>query len=119
MFVKTLSFLFYRRPLCMVFFSMMMILAIGTGLPHVDSADVNVSIGKIKSMTMPGENMTFGSSLDNALIHLDQAIMNLNDGNIKGAMMQLNMTGESISLHEKEMMEMMKSMQLNVSDAER
>jgi hypothetical protein len=113
-----MSSLFYRA-LCMVFSSIMMILVIGTGISHVDSVDVNVSIGKIKSMTMPGENMTFGSSLDNALMHLDQAIMNLNDGNIKGAMMQLNMTGESISLHENEMMEMMKSMQLNASDAER
>jgi hypothetical protein len=113
-----MSFLFYR-VLCMVFSSIVMILVIGTGISHVDSVDVNVSIGKIKSMTMPGENMTFGSSLDNALMHLDQAIMNLNDGNIKGAMMQLNMTGESIRLHENEMMEMMKSMQLNASDAER
>jgi hypothetical protein len=61
-----------------------------------------------KNMMMPGGNMTFGSSLDNAKMHLIQAIMDLNEGNIKGAIMQLNMTEEGIKMHEEEMMEMMK-----------
>lgn len=68
-----------------------------------------------KNMMMPGGNMTFGSSLDNAKMHLIQAIMDLNEGNIKGAIMQLNMTEEGIKMHEKEMMEMMKIVKSNMS----
>lgn len=64
---------------------------------------------------MPGGNMTFGSSLDNARMHLMEAIMDLNEGNIKGAIMQLNMTDQGIRMHEKEMMEMMKSMKPNLT----
>lgn len=66
-------------------------------------------------MTMPGGNMTFGSSLDNARMHLMEAIMDLNEGNIKGAIMQLNMTDQGIKMHEKEMMDMMKIMKPNMS----
>jgi hypothetical protein len=66
-------------------------------------------------MMMPGSNMTFGSSLDNARMHLMEAIMDLNEGNIKGAIMQLNMTDQGIKMHEKEMMDMMKSMKPNMS----
>jgi basic membrane lipoprotein Med (substrate-binding protein (PBP1-ABC) superfamily) len=66
-------------------------------------------------MMMPGGNMTFGSSLDNARMHLMEAIMNLNEGNIKGAIMQLNMTDQGIKMHEKEMMDMMKIMKPNMS----
>lgn len=68
-----------------------------------------------KNMMMPGGNMTFGSSLDNAKMHLIEAIMDLNEGNIKGAIMQLNMTDEGIKMHEKEMMEMMKILKPNMS----
>jgi hypothetical protein len=68
-----------------------------------------------KNMTMPGGNMTFGSSLNNAKMHLMEAIMDLNEGNIKGAIMQLNMTDEGIKMHEKEMMEMMKIVKPNMS----
>jgi hypothetical protein len=64
---------------------------------------------------MPGGNMTFGSSLNNAKMHLMEAIMDLNEGNIKGAIMQLNMTDEGIKMHEKEMMEMMKIVKPNMS----
>ena len=67
-----------------------------------------------KNMTMPGGNMTFGSSLDNAKMHLMEAIMDLNEGNIKGAIMQLNMTDEGIKMHENEMMEMMKIVKPNL-----
>lgn len=66
-------------------------------------------------MMMPGGNMTFGSSLDNARMHLMEAIMDLNEGNIKGAIMQLNMTDQGIKRHEKEMMDMMKIMKPNMS----
>ena len=68
-----------------------------------------------QTMMMPGGTMTFGSSLDNARMHLMEAIMDLNEGNIKGAIMQLNMTDQGIKMHEKEMMDMMKSMKLNKS----
>ena len=40
-----------------------------------------------KSMMMPGGNMTFGASLQNVKMHLMEAIMNLESGNTKGAMM--------------------------------
>ena len=66
-------------------------------------------------MMMPGGNMTFGSSLDNARMHLMEAIMDLNEGNVNGAIMQLNMTDQGIKMHEKEMMDMMKSMKPNMS----
>jgi hypothetical protein len=65
-------------------------------------------------MMMPGGNMTFGSSLDNAKMHLMEAIMDLNEGDVKGAIMQLNMTDLGIKMHEKDMMGMMKSMEPNM-----
>ena len=68
-----------------------------------------------QTMMMPGATMTFGSSLDNARMHLMEAIMDLNEGNIKGAIMQLNMTDQGIKMHEKEMMDMMNSMKPNMS----
>ena len=77
--------------------------------------DTNESIGNNQSMMFPGGNMTFGSSLDNARMHLMDAILDLNEGNIKGAINQLNMTEQGIKMHEKEMMEMMKIMKQNIS----
>lgn len=68
-----------------------------------------------QTMMMPGGSMTFGSSLDNARMHLMEAIMDLNEGDIKGAIMQLNMTDQGIKMHEKEMLGMMNSMKPNVS----
>lgn len=90
------------------------------GALNIEGGFVNVikSIGGGKNVMMPGGNMTFGSSLDNARMHLMQAIMDLNEGNVKGALMQLNMTAQGISMHEKEMMEMMKFIQQNMSTAE-
>lgn len=74
------------------------------------------SIVNNQTMTMmPGGNMTFGSSLDNARMHLMEAIMDLNEGNVKGAIMQLNMTDQGIKMHEEEMMDMMKIMKPNMS----
>ena len=74
-----------------------------------------VSAVNNQTMMMPGGNMTFGSSLDNAKMHLMEAIMDLNEGDIKGAIMQLNMTDQGIKMHEKEMLDMMNSMKPNVS----
>lgn len=71
-----------------------------------------------KNTTMSARNMTFGSSLDNAKMHLMEAIMDLKEGNTKGAMMQLNMTEEGIKMHEKEMMQMMAKQNISNSTAE-
>ena len=76
----------------------------------------SVSAVNNQTMMMPGGNMTFGSSLDNAKMHLMEAIMDLNEGDIKGAIMQLNMTDQGIKMHEKEMLDMMNSMKPNVSN---
>jgi hypothetical protein len=74
-----------------------------------------VSAVNNQTMMMPGGNMTFGSSLDNAKMHLMEAIMDLNEGDIKGTIMQLNMTDQAIKMHEKEMSDMMNNMKPNVS----
>jgi len=61
--------------------------------------------------------MTFGSSLQNAKMHLTEAIMDLKSGNPKGAAMELNQTAQSIRLHEKElkiMMMQVKNMMTNM-----
>jgi hypothetical protein len=55
-----------------------------------------------KNMTMPGGNMTFGASLQNAKMHLNEAIMDLKSGNTKGAMMEMNLTDQGIKMHEQE-----------------
>jgi hypothetical protein len=68
------------------------------------------SINKSDSIMLPGKNMTFGVSLDNAKIHLMEAIMDLKENDIDGALMQLNMTTNNINMHEKEMADMMKMM---------
>jgi hypothetical protein len=60
-----------------------------------------------KSMMMPGGNMTFGASLQNAKMHLLEAMMDLTIGNTKGAMAELNLTDQSIKIHEQEIKSMM------------
>ena len=60
-----------------------------------------------KSMTMSGGNMTFGASLQNAKMHLMEAIMDLRTGNIKGAMIEMNLTDQGIKMHEQEIKSMM------------
>jgi len=60
-----------------------------------------------KSMRMPGGNMTFGVSLQNAKMHLTEAIMDLKSGNTKGAMTEMNLTAQSINTHEQEIKGMM------------
>lgn len=69
-----------------------------------NQADSSMMSGK--NMMMPGGNMTFGASLENAKMHLMEAIMDLKTGNTNGAMMQLNMTDEEIKKHQQEMMDM-------------
>src|SRR5688500_5290616 len=59
------------------------------------------------SMMLPGSNMTFVSSLDNAKMHLMDAIIDIKNNNIDGALMQLNMTGNDIKIYEREMADMM------------
>ena len=79
----------------------------------------NQTIGKddnvveVKSMMMPGGNMTFGSSLESAKMHLTEALMDLKNGDTKGATMQINMTGQAIKLHERELESMMLTMKGN------
>ena len=73
-----------------------------------------------KNMTMPGGNMTFGSSLQNAKMHLTEAIMDLKGGNTKGAAMEMNQTAQSIRLYEQElkiMMMQVKNMMTNMTVA--
>ena len=81
----------------------------------VNNTQEESAVNNQTMMMMPGGNMTFGSSLDNARMHLMEAIMDLNEGNIKGAIMQLNMTDQGIKMHEKEMMGMMKIKKPNMS----
>jgi hypothetical protein len=59
------------------------------------------------NMTMPGSNMTFGASLQNAKMHLMEAIMDLKFGNTKAATMELNLTSQEIKVHEQELNTMM------------
>jgi len=60
-----------------------------------------------KSMMMPGGNMTFGASLQNAKMHLTEAIMDLKSGNTKGTMTEMNLTDQAIKVHEQEIKSMM------------
>jgi hypothetical protein len=60
-----------------------------------------------KNMTMPGGNMTFGASLQNAKMHLMEAMMDLKGGDSKAAMMELNLTDQGIKMHEQEIKRMM------------
>lgn len=75
-----------------------------TTTPPYDSELIN---NENNSMMLPGSNMTFVSSLDNAKMHLMDAIIDLKNNNIDGALMQLNMTGNDIKMHEHEMADMM------------
>ena len=76
-------------------------------ITHQNDSD---SINRNDSIMLPGKNMTFGVSLDNAKMHLMEAIMDLKENNIDGALMQLNITSDNINTHEQEMSDMMKIM---------
>lgn len=75
-----------------------------TTTPPYDSELIN---NENNSMMLPGSNMTFVSSLDNAKMHLMDAIIDIENNNVDGALMQLNMTGNDIKMHEHEMADMM------------
>jgi hypothetical protein len=75
-----------------------------TTIPLYDNELIN---NGNNSMMLPGSNMTFGSSLDNAKMHLMEAIMDIEDNNIDGALMQLNIASNEIKMHEREMADMM------------
>jgi len=94
--------------------SVTVLLAVTAGAVFSQDLSVNDTQNKSattnQTMMMPGGLMTFGSSLDNARMHLLEAIMDIKEGNIKGAIMQLNMTDQGIKMHEKEMMDMKNSM---------
>ena len=76
-------------------------------ITHQNNSD---SINRNDSIMLPGKNMTFGVSLDNAKMHLMEAIMDLKENNIDGALRQLNITSDNINIHEQEMSDMMKMM---------
>ena len=75
--------------------------------------DTDDNVVEVKSMMIPGGNMTFGSPLENAKMHLMEALMDLKNGDTKGATMQLNMTDQAIKLHERELESMMLTMKGN------
>ncbi|MGA9152612.1 MAG: hypothetical protein WBZ36_18710 [Candidatus Nitrosopolaris sp.] len=78
---------------------------------HTDSSNANMTfVGNMagrKNTVMPGGNMTFGASLQNAKMHLTEAIMDLKTGNSKGAMTEMNLTAVDIKMHEQEIKDMM------------
>ena len=67
---------------------------------HTSSGASNMTfVGNMtggRSMMMPGGKMTFGTSLQNAKMHLTEAIMDLKSGNTRGALMELNLTDQGI-----------------------
>ena len=71
------------------------------------------NVVEVKSMMMSRGNMTFGSSLENAKMHLLEALMDLKNGDTEEAAMQLNMTDQAIRLHERELESMMLAMKEN------
>jgi hypothetical protein len=80
--------------------------AISANIGNHSSQD-NKSFMDGDSMAMVNPNMTFGSSLQNAKMHLMEAIMDLKEGDNKGALMQLNMTNQEIVMHENELEKML------------
>src|SRR5215813_6631665 len=78
---------------------------------HISSGVSNMTfVGNMtggRGMMMPGGNMTFGASLQNAKMHLTEAIMDLKNGNTKGAMTEMNLTDQAIKAHEQEIKGMM------------
>jgi hypothetical protein len=91
-------------------FSVTPVFALGMGEKANSSgsrlSEENGTMTNGKNMINSARNMTFGSSLENTKMHLTEAIMDLKEGDTKGAIMQLNMTLEGIKMHETEMMQM-------------
>lgn len=101
----------------MMFFVVLVFVSINSSSMKVFSSSNNLaathqnngeSINRNDSIMLPGKNMTFGVSLDNAKMHLMEAIMDLKENNIDGALIQLNITSDNINMHEQEMSDMMK-----------
>jgi hypothetical protein len=81
-----------------------------TGIHATAEASNMTFVGNMtrgKSMMIPAGNMTFGASLQNAKMHLLEAMMDLKIGNTKGAVTELNLTNQSIKMHEQEIKSMM------------
>ncbi|HEX6646643.1 MAG TPA: hypothetical protein VF047_05645 [Nitrososphaeraceae archaeon] len=100
-----------------MFFVVLVFVSINSSSMNVFSSSNNLaathqnnseSINRNDSIMLPGKNMTFGVSLDNAKMHLMEAIMDLKENNIDGALIQLNITSDNINMHEQEMSDMMK-----------
>lgn len=100
----------------MMFFVVLVFVSINSSSMKVFSSSNNLaathqnnseSINRNDSIMLPGKNMTFGVSLDNAKMHLMEAIMDLKENNIDGALIQLNITSDNINMHEQEMSDMM------------
>jgi hypothetical protein len=86
------------------------VFSLPNNIATITQQNTSESINRNESIMLPGKNMTFGVSLDNAKMHLMEAIMDLKENNIDGALMQLNITGDNINTHEQEMSDMMKMM---------
>ena len=104
-----IGLIFYSQ-LGVIIFLAIPIFALGTGGQTDDSNELgkeNVTMTSETNIIKSTRNMTFGSALDIAKMHLTEAMMDLEQGNTKGAMMQLKMTQEGIKMHEIEMMQML------------
>jgi hypothetical protein len=104
-FIKLISLIIFVLVLISINSLSIKVLAL-TEDPITNTPYDNELITGNNSIMLPGSNMTFGSSLDNAKMHLMEAIMDLEDNNIEGALMQLNMTSSDIKMHEHEMADM-------------
>lgn len=76
-----------------------------------DINNLEIIASKVK-MAMPGTNMTFGAPLDNAKMHLLEAKMDLKEDNVRGALIQLNFTSDAIKMHEKELADIVKMVEM-------
>ena len=93
------------------YFSINQVNAIDENQTKQDITDLQIIASKVK-MTMPGTNMTFGVPLENAKMHLILAEMDIKEGNMDGALMQLNFTSDSIKMHEKELADIVKMVEM-------
>jgi len=95
---------------------------------NIVTTAVRIPVPLVFAMTMmPGNhtsggtgNMTFRASLQNAKMHLMEAMTDLKGGNTKGAMIELNLTDQGIKMHEQEIKSMMmevKSMMTKMKEA--
>src|SRR5215510_6996648 len=84
-----IGLIFYSQ-LGVIIFLAIPIFALGTGGQTDDSNELgkeNVTMTSETNIIKSTRNMTFGSALDIAKMHLTEAMMDLEQGNTKGAMM--------------------------------